>query len=625
MLGRLFSQVFRPRRQAPTSPPAPDPQALQLETARSAYRERRFADAEAGVEELLEAAPDNVEALVLKAALLRRSGRTEEAMVWYRRALVIDPRHVVAWLDLGVCHYLRGDPFWARVFYRFANSLDPDNADVWNELGVVELALGNMEQAEQSFDNAVNRNPEHPEAWNNLGLMHGKRGDLANARRHFLRAIFLRPDYYMAQCNLGLVCRDMELFDESDAALRAALAIDPKGHRALTNLGVLQQDRGRLDEALATLESACAAGPSDADAWTALSALRFRRGELAAAQEAAERALACDASDADARLALAHVQLAQRRFDQGWDNYEARALSNASPVRKLPFPPWRGGSVDGRTLLVFGEQGLGDEIMFASCLPDLVAAGARVLLASDARLSRLFRRSFPEVRVLDDLEEVYAPEWRDAIDGCLPIGSLARSFRRSEQAFPTRQAYLRADPSQAGAWRERLAALAGSGPTIGLAWRGGLAKTGRAQRSLGLESLESLLRHAGARWVSLQHDAGLDEIEAFCGPRGLTIAAWPEVLADLDQTAAMTEGLDLVITVCSTMAHLAGALGRPVWVLTPSAPAWRYPAEGEGMPWYPSARLFRQQRPGDWAGVLAQIEQQLQGPGAAQPPRRAVR
>ena len=623
MLGRLLSQVFRTRRQAPPSSP-PDPHALELEAARSAYRERRFADAEAGVAKLLEAAPENVEALVLKAALLRRSGRVDEAMASYRRALVIDPRHVIAWLDLGVCHYLKGDPFWARVFYRFANSLDPDNADVWNELGVVELALGNMEQAEQSFENAVNRNPEHPEAWNNLGLMHGKRGDLANARRHFLRAIFLRPDYYMAQCNLGLACRDMELFDESDAALRAALAIDPRGVRALTNLGALLQDRGRLDEALATLASACAEGPSDVDAWSALSALRFRRGELGAAEQAAERALACDASDADARLALAHVQLAQRRFDLGWDNYEARALSNASPVRKMPFPPWRGDSVDGNTLLVYGEQGLGDEIMFASCLPDLVAAGARVLLACDARMRTLFRRSFPEVRVLDDVEETYAPEWRDAIDACLPIGSLARLYRRSEEAFPARQSYLRADPAQAGAWRGRLEALAGSGPTIGVAWRGGLARTGREQRSPGLEGLEPLLRHAGVRWVSLQHDAGSEEIEAFCRPRGLSIAAWPAALADLDQTAALMEGLDLVITVCSTVVHLAGALGRPVWVLTPRAPAWRYLAEGERLPWYPSARLFRQRRRGDWAGALAQVEPQLQGLAAAQPPQRAV-
>jgi len=619
VLSRVFAELFKSKRARHGGEIEPDPGAQRLEAARARYRERDFAAAEPLADALLRDAPGLAAAHVLKADILRRSGRLDDAMAAYRRALVLEPRLASAWLDLGVCHYLKGEYFWARVFYRFANSIEPDNADVWNELGVAEIALGNYEHAEQSLENAVNRKPDHPEAWNNLGLVIARRGGQAEARRHFLRALFLRPDYYMALCNLGLVCHELEQFDEAERALRRALELQPRGSEALVNLGSLLLDAGRVEEARPVLDDACAAHPAQAGPWTAASLLHFRSGELQAAEQAARRALECDPRDSDARLALAHVQLAQRRFAEGWDNYEARGESTLSPVRKLPFPRWQGEDPAGLQLLVYGEQGLGDEILFASCLGDVLAAGARVMLHCDPRLRGLFARSFREARVVQDEDEYLSVAGRLAIDRCAPIGSLARVYRRSEADFPRRARYLFADPAQVASWHGRLQAQAGNKLRVGLVWRGGLAKTGRAQRSLTPQALQPLLHSADVHWVSLQRDATPEEIAA-CGHG---ISHWPEALADLDQTAALLETLDLVISACCTVIHLGGALGRRVWVLTPSGAAWRYPATGDTLPWYAQVTMYRQPRAGEWQGAVAAVADALRGELAAGTARMA--
>jgi Flp pilus assembly protein TadD len=609
VLRRILAELFGPKRKAAAESYESDPLAQRLDAARARYRERDLSGAEQLADALIAEAPELAAARVLKADILRRTGRLDEAMASYRRALVLEPGLAGAWLDLGVCHYLKGDPFWARVFYRFANALEPDNADAWNELGVADIALGNYEQAEQSLENAVNRKPEHPEAWNNFGLVVARRGALADARRHFLRALFLRPDYYMALCNLGLVCHELERFDEAESALRRALALQPHGNEVLVNLGTLLLDAGRTEEARPLLERACVEHPSVGSVWAAASLLHFRSGELQAAEAAARRAIECDPADSDARLALAHAQLSQQRFAEGWENYEARADSTMSPLRKLPFARWRGEDPRGLRLLVYGEQGLGDEIMFASCIGDLLDAGADVTLHCEPRLRGLFARAFPQARIVQDDAEYLSDAGRAAIDRCVPVGSLPRVYRRSERDFPRRERYLSADPALVAAWRARLHAQAGARLSVGLVWRGGLAKTGRAQRSLTPQALAPLLRTPGVHWVVLQRDANPDEISA-CGEG---VSHWPDALRDLDQTAALLQALDLVISACSTVVHLGGALGCRVWVLTPIGAAWRYPATGDVMPWYANVKLVRQSRAGEWDSVVAAASEALRG------------
>lgn len=604
MLKALLAQVF-PRgktREAPQS--RGEAGALERALALAARRDWEAAGQLAG--EVLASEPENVEAMLLQARTLRARRILEAAQRWYRRALVLEPRRAEAWLDLGVCHRLAGDLFWARVYFRFARELDPANAQAWNEYGLVDIELENFEEAEQSLENAVSHDPQLAEAWNNLGLVLARRGDLENARRHFLRATFLKPGHFMAQCNLGLACRDLELGEEAEFALRRAMDIDSSSHVAPLNLAMVMQDQGRLDEALALLRQAEAAAPRDADVLAALSAVQLRRGAVAQAKQAATQALQADAKSAEAELALAHAELSAGDFAHGWDHYEARLRGRVSPVAWSGFPQWRGEPLAGKAVLVFGEQGLGDEIMFASCLPDVAALAGRCTLVCSPRLAGLFRRSFAGVEVSDSAVPI-EKQWRRGerrIDCAVAIGSLPGIFRRERGAFPARPAYLRADEARTRAWRERVASL-GPGLKVGIAWRGGLLRTGRVQRSLALTELSPLLDTPGVRWVSLQHGRTAHEQD----PR---LAAWDEAVADLDETAGLMGALDLVVTVCSTVVHLAGALGRPAWVLTPMAPAWRYLLEGEALPWYPSVRLFRQRdAAAGWSDVLRRMAAEL--------------
>lgn len=553
-------------------------------------------------EEILALQPENAEAMLLQAKSFRARGLLDQAQQAYRRALVLEPRRAGAWLDLGVCHYLAGDHFWARFYYRLASVLDPENADIWNEFGVVDIALGNFGKAEEALEKAVARNPALPEAWNNLGLILARRGDIANARRHFLRATFLRPDYYVAYCNAGLAAKDLELLDDAERALRRAVEIDPGPHTAWLNLGFVLQDAGKLDEALAALEAARDRAPDAPEPAAALSALWLRRGDAAQAQRLAEGALELDSENGDARLALAHAQLTQGNLAEGWSNYEARLRGSTAVARRYPLPSWQGESLAGRTVLVWGEQGLGDEIMFSSCLPDLIAGGAHCVLDCSPRLRPLFARSFPEVRVGEQAV--------DGIDCTIPIGSLPLLFRTNADAFPRHGGYLRPDPARLAGWQARLAAL-GAGLKVGLAWRGGLLRTGQRQRSLDLGELGPLLRVPNVRWVNLQHGDTAAPLQQIRDTHGVTVASWDHAVADIDETAALVAALDLVITVCSTVVHLTGALGRPAWVLTPSAPAWRYQRAGTRMPWYPSVLLYRQLVHGDWTEPVKLVEADL--------------
>jgi tetratricopeptide (TPR) repeat protein len=594
VLKALLTQVLPKARKAPAAPLPGETTPLHRALAFAAGKDW---EAVARVtDEILAADRENVEAMLLQAKSYRARGLLEQAQQAYRRALVLAPRHAAAWLDLGVCHYLAGDHFWARLYYRLASVLDPENADVWNEFGVVDIALGNFGKAEEALEKAVARNPALPEAWNNLGLILARRGDIANARRHFMRATFLRPDYYVAWCNAGLAARNLELLDDAERALRRAIEIDPAPHTAWLSLGSILQDAGKLDDALGALEAARDRAPGAADVLAALSALWLRRGDAAQAQALAEKALEHDPQLEDARLALAHAQLAQGDFAQGWPNYEARQRSSNPVARRYPFPAWRGEPLSGKRVLVWGEQGIGDEIMFASCLPDLVASGARCTLDCSPRLRALFARSFPEVRIAERAVE--------DLDCAIAIGTLPLLYRPAAEAFPRHSGYLRADPDSVGAWRDELRAL-GEGPKVGIAWRGGLLRTGQRQRSLQLEALAPLLGVPGVRWVSLQHGDTTAE------RHGLPLASWDRALADLDETAALVSALDLVITVCSTVVHLAGALGRPAWVLTPNGPAWRYQSAGTRMPWYPSVVLYRQRAPDDWSDPLQRVQADL--------------
>jgi hypothetical protein len=297
-----------------------------------------------------------------------------------------------------------------------------------------------------------------------------------------------------------------------------------------------------------------------------------------------------------------------------WDLYETRRAHGhrAGAYTKIPLPEWSGESAPERSVLVYAEQGLGDEIMFASMVPDAAQRVGRCLLACDPRLQALFSRSFPQVQCIGWLRERFAPgagELQGA-ELAIPMASLGRLFRAGREHFPSGGSYLRADPAKVAAFRERLAAL-GPPPYYGLAWQGGLWSTGRGRRSLPLQDLSKMLARHDARWVSLQFDA-TEAVVA--GQRGeLRIAHWNDALASVDDSAALIAALDGVLSACSWVVHVSGALAQRTLVLAPFAPEWRYGHRDEAMAWYPSVRVLRQAAYGDWSSVIAEADAVVAG------------
>jgi hypothetical protein len=256
---------------------------------------------------------------------------------------------------------------------------------------------------------------------------------------------------------------------------------------------------------------------------------------------------------------------------------------------------------------VYGEQGLGDEIMFASCVPDAIRDVGHCVIECAPKLEPLFRRSFPAATVYAATDgTVPGPVRERGIDCEVPAGSLPLYYRSTVQAFPAHTGYLKADPERIERWRARLESLGGAGFNIGISWRGGSHKTRRPLRSVALDRWGPILQVPGTNLVSLQYDAVPDEL-AELDRQGITLTHWPDAISDYEETAALVSAVDLVISVCTAVIHLGGALGRPVWVMAPYSPEWRYGFSGTAMPWYPAVRVYRQPQFGAWDPVIADV------------------
>jgi hypothetical protein len=326
-----------------------------------------------------------------------------------------------------------------------------------------------------------------------------------------------------------------------------------------------------------------------------------------------ERALAPDPQHVAARFHGAISLLALGRFAEGWPDYELRLRSEDRPQRAIPGMRWHGEPLHDRTLLAYAEQGVGDEILFASCLPDVIRAAGRCIVECDARLAGLYRRSFPDATVVGGMQRdpiVIPPDAR--VDLHVPLASLPGYVRRNPADFPREAGYLHADSRRTAAWRDRLATL-GPGTPVGIAWRGGTLRSRGPIRSLELAGLSPLLATRGVSWISLQRGVAPSEIEAIERALDIRIHTVLDALEDLDETAALLGALELIVTIDSTVAQLAGAMGRPVWVLLPVGAEWRYGVAGERTPWYPSARLFRQDRRDKWSLPVEAAAMALRG------------
>jgi tetratricopeptide (TPR) repeat protein len=461
----------------------------------------------------------------------------------------------------------------------------------------------------------LNTRHDHAQAYYYLGLSHLNQNCFEDAADCFLMATHFRPDFPEALHQLGLVARRRRDYDQAVVYFEKAIELNPNFAYARNNLGyTLFNELGEHERGAAHIEAALRLRPQDPDIRCNYSMVLVHRGLLDAALAQCDELLAAHPDLHEARLNRALAALKLGRFAEAWPDYEARKCAYGNYVaRDFGFPEWRGEPLAGKSVLVYAEQGVGDQIMFASCLPDLLQHAGRCVVECSPQLEKLFRRSFPRATVC-----VGDPTSRDsswisrlgAIDYQIAIGSLPLHFRSDLSRFPHHAGYLQTDPERCAYWRQRLDAL-GAGYKIGISWHGGAVSTRRALRSIPLQQWLPLVSQASCHFVSLQYGDNGGESGRFAHEHGVHIHHWQQAIDDYDETAALVSALDLVISVQTAVVHLSGALGKPAWVLVPTIAEWRYLQEGDTMPWYPSVRLFRQQLLGAWRPLITEIAQRL--------------
>ncbi|MEO7727006.1 MAG: tetratricopeptide repeat protein [Burkholderiales bacterium] len=539
----------------------------------------RAAEAQADV--ALKTCPDFSRLHLQRARALRMRGARRAALAAFQRATTLTPADAQAWAEQGDEHLAARELEEARDCYELALAHASDCVTARAGLARLLREAGAAEAALVHIQHALSISPQDPALHFESALIHSRCDDAAGSIAAYERALELKPDYAAACINVGLMyLAHRGNPQRAQLYFERAIELNPHSVAARANRGLALEEQGRADAALDYYEQLIAAFPSEDE-------YRWNRG-----------------------MAL----LAGGDYARGWDDYEKRNARAGTVPRAFPYPEWGGGQLrTGGALLIYAEQGLGDEIMFASCVPDLLARGMHCVMECDTRVAALFARSFPSARVhgaARDGDRNWLAAYPE-IEAQIAIASLPRLLRRSAADFRPHCGYLQADPLQVAQWQRRLAGD-GAAVSAGITWRGGTAKTRRDLRSLTVSDLAPILRTPGVTFVNLQRDAGeaLLEISA-CGARLLNYA---DALDDLSETAALLKALDAVVTVDNTVAHLAGALGCNTLILLPLSADWRWRRAGDSSPWYPAARLFRQQKPGLWTDVAGAVAQTLQAP-----------
>lgn len=541
--------------------------------ARALRAEGRLEEALAAYDALLTLAPEHQAAQFNRANLLRALGRLEAAVAGFGAALALKPADVPALLNRGEALLALGRGAAALADFTHAADMAPDDPVPAINRGAALRSLGRRDEALAVAEAAMARFPTHAPAWDLLGVVLGDLKRRADALAALERAVALAPDDAGFRGHLAGTLRDLGRLEEALEAYDRALSLHPSAELLAGKAGVLM-DQGHGTAALAAFDAAVARDPGHVEAHG------FRS------------------------LAL----LAIGRWREGWAEYEWRSRIPGSLVERFgPRGRWRGESpVAGRRLFLFWEQGLGDTIQFLRFAPAMRDLGAAVVLSVQDALLPLVQGFAPGVEVVG---EAARPE-----DGDLhcPLMSLPMVLGVSPADVPAADGYLAADPARVAAWAGRLGAAAR--PRVGLAWSGNKLHSNDRNRSLPFAALAGLL-DADVDWLCLQKEVRAEERAAVAADGRVRFVG--EAIADFADTAALVAQCDLVIAADTSVAHLAGAMGREVWVLLPTPADWRWGIEGERSPWYAGARLFRRAQGGDWTDAAAQVRAALQAWQAA--------
>ena len=602
------------------------------------YQQGRFIEALSLLGAALQTRSDFPPALLNRGLVLDALGRREEALASYEKALAIQPNYAEAHHNRGVVLRSLKRPAEALASFDRALSFKPDYVDACNNRGYVLQDLNRPAEALASYERALAIQPKHAkalynrasvlrdlhrpaealaahdeallikpdfaEALNNRGLALLDLHRPVEALASFERALAIQPDYARALNNRGNTLQDLKRPAEALAAYDKVLAIQPAYAEALYNRGIVLRDLHRPAEALASFDQALSINPDHVDALNNRGVVLRDINRPLEALASYDRALAIKPDYAETHSNRSALRLLLGDFDRGWEEFEWRWRTPECGAWRRDFaePLWLGKEpLEGRTILLHAEQGFGDAIQFVRYAPLVAAIGAEVIVEAPPALTALFSRVEGVSLVIGRGEKL--PEF----DCHCPLLSLPLAFKTRLETIPAVIPYLTALEDRVIKWRQRLPE---SGMRrIGIAWAGNPNFKGDQTRSIGLAGFLPLLSVAGIEFVGLQRDLREGDRDILRDSSSIKYVG--DAIEDFSDTAAIMSGVDLVISSDTSVAHLAGALGRPVWVLLQYVADWRWLLERSDNPWYPTARLFRQPEIGDWEGVIRRVGDEL--------------
>ena len=512
-----------------------------------------------------------VEAHYNLGILLLDQKRYPEAREAFSQALVYRPDYVEALFNLGIV-FMEQDIYDEAInTFKKVIGLNPSMVAAHYNMGCIYLELNHFEKAALSYQQAVTLKPDFVEAYNNLGNVYLENKQFGEAERCFKKAVDLRPDYADGHYNLGKVLQENRNFNAALDCYRRVLEISPAYCKAYNNTGKIHHDTGNIRQAV----------------------------------DCYHKALDIQPDYAEARFNLATSELLLGNFESGWEGYEwrfhRRKWRQVYPYR-FEQPRWKGQPLEGKTIYVHSEQGLGDILQFIRYLPMVKAFGGRVIFETVKPLLSICHR----LKSIDQVVEL-GPDGRPLVDFdyYIPLLSLPALFNTNLATIPSEVPYLSATKADLQRWRSRISP---EGFRVGLVWAG---TSTDPRRACPLGWFTPLTGLKGIHFYGLQKGIAAEQVEIEGMPDGMHMVNLGQEFEDFSDTAAVVEQMDLVISIDTSVAHLAGAMGKRLWVLLPDVPDWRWLLDRNDSPWYPTARLFRQTRPGDWQPVIQGIADAL--------------
>ena len=587
---------------------------------------------------ILDKQPEHTDTIFLIGTLHLQQGNFDAATVFLKKSIALKPNHVTAYNNLGAAQQSQGKFDEAIDSYRLAIKLKPDDAGVYknlgnalrekgkldesiasyrqatvinsndaeahNDLGAALQKSGKLDEAIESHRQSIRLKPDFAMAYGNLGAALKEQGKLDEAIESYKQALSLKPDYAKAHNNLGTALREQGKLDEAITCYRHILSLNPCHIEAHNNLGNVLKEQGKLDEAIASYRHTLSLKPDHAEAHNNLGATLQEQGKLDEAIASYDRAISLKSNYVEAHTNKSFALLLTENFEQGWQEYEWRLCAKDRFYPTFQQPRWDGSSLNGKSILVHAEQGFGDTIQFVRYLPMVRAQGGYVIFKCQPNLFRLLQsyNGFDEI-----IEQMPTSESTVQFDVHIPMLSLPGIFGTTLETIPANAPYITADPKLETLWRMQIGQ--NEDFRIGIVWAGNPKNKWGRKRSSSLADFAPLTDIPGLTFYSLQK--GTASAEAFNPPEKMKLINLESELNDFTDTTAVIANLDLVISVDTAVAHLAGSIGKPIWNLLYFAPDWRWLQNRDDSPWYPGMRLFRQTRPNDWSGVFEQVKKAL--------------